>query len=198
MCLDNVAFAGIGRKIINLGKGIAGLEVASAASKDVTALGTSVGTLSGARAAAIGLTALGGAITAFSATAGLIAGALSNAQKAAHDPRFAKVLQWSMSGANYGVNAPAGTFPVEVDPAGHIIPRPSTGQLIHDGLHTTLQVNDKTSIGVNTQVPYSRSASRWKPAGSQATTPFEPESRIKSIGKVGVSRDERFCAWWTY
>lgn len=152
MFLDNVAFAGIGQKIIRLGKGIAGLEVANAAAKDVTALGTSLGTLSGARAAAIGLTALGGAITAFLATTGLIAGAVSNALKAAHDPAFAKAWGWSMSGANYGVNAPAGTFPVDVDMAGHVIPRPSVGQLVRDGVHIVLQINDKTSMGVQTQV----------------------------------------------
>lgn len=135
--LDQLLMAGLGSKILGLGIRLAGLGgSASTAATGVNALGTSVGTLAGARAAAVGLTALGGAIAAIASTMGLIYGAIDNAKKAANDPQFAKLLQWSTGGANYGVPIPAGAGVRQVDMAGHPI----------------IEIHDKTSGGITSKV----------------------------------------------
>jgi hypothetical protein len=140
MFLDNVATAGMVGRMINLGKSIAGLNGAAAASTGVNALGTSIGTLSGARAAAVGLTALGGAVLTVASVAGLFIGMANNAREAARDPRFAKLLDWANSGANKGLPAPPGSFSHDVDIFGRPIPK------------VTIEFHDKTGRGIQSLI----------------------------------------------
>jgi hypothetical protein len=132
--VDVILTGGLIGKMINLGKGIAGLEVAGAEAKNVTALGTGIRTLSGAAQAAIGLSALGAAIGVVTTALGFWFGIAKNISDAANNPALAKLLQWSTTG-NYGGIAPPGTFRVETDPAGHVI-----------------EIHDHTSGGIRSKV----------------------------------------------